>query len=69
MHGLALVPMEVTNAGQEIVSKAVALGPIATAVVLHEPEGVAMQKKFWSRVYESSTLAFEYFDDTAQATL
>jgi len=30
---------------------------------------VAMQKKFWSRVYESSTLAFEYFDDTAQATL
>ena len=37
--------------------------------MLHEPEGVAMQKKFWSRVYESSTLAFEYFDDTAQATL
>ena len=69
VHGLALAPMEATNAGQEIVSKAVALGLIATAVVLHEPEGVAMQKKFWSRVYESSTLAFEYFDDTAQATL
>jgi len=61
--------MEATNAGQEIVSKAVGLGLIATAVVLHETEGVAMQKKFWSRVYESSTLAFEYFDDTAQATL
>ena len=38
------------------------------AVVLHEAEGVEMQKKFWSRVYESSTLAFEYFDDTTLAT-
>ncbi|MCG7812719.1 hypothetical protein F0261_15935 [Alteromonas sp. 07-89-2] len=68
VHGLALAPMQATNAGQEIVSKAVALGLVATAVVLHEPEGVEMQKKFWSRVYESSTLAFEYFDDTTLAT-
>ena len=68
VHGLALAPMQATNAGQEIVSKAVALGLVATAVVLHEAEGVEMQKKFWSRVYESSTLAFEYFDDTTLAT-
>ncbi|WP_334018804.1 hypothetical protein [Alteromonas sp. S015] len=68
VYGLALAPIEAINAGQQIVSKAVALGLVATAVVLHESEGVAMQKKFWSRVYDSSTLAFEYFDDTAQAT-
>jgi len=68
VHGLALAPMEATNTGQAIVSKAVSSGLAATAIVLHEPEGITMQKKFWSRVYESSTLPFDYFDNTQDAT-
>lgn len=67
VHGLALAPMEATQSGQAIVSKAVTKGLAATAIVLQEPEGITMQKKFWSRVYASSTLPFEYFDNSQEA--
>ncbi len=67
VHGLALAPMEATNSGKAIVTKAVSVGLIATAIVLHEPEGKAMQEVFWSRVYASTSLPYQYFDNTEEA--
>ncbi|MAG68457.1 MAG: hypothetical protein CMK74_21690 [Pseudomonadales bacterium] len=67
VYGLALAPMEATDRGHEIVQKAMALGLAATAVILHESEGAAMQRKFWSRIYAGSGLPFEYFSSTHEA--
>ncbi len=67
VHGLALAPMEATISGQAIVAKATSTGLIATAIVLHESEGKALQKIFWSRVYASSQLPYKYFDATEEA--
>lgn len=61
VHGLALAPMEASNSGQAIIHNAVDAGLVATAIVFHETEGMEMQKKFWSRVYTSTSLPFEYF--------
>lgn len=68
VHGLALAPLAATNDGQSIVSKAVAKGLVATAVVLHEKEGLEMQKTFWSRIYASSDLPFRFFMTIDDAT-
>ena len=68
VHGLALAPMEATADAQLIVDEAVDSGLVATAVVLHEPEGLALQQKFWSRIYDASTLPFQFFSETSEAS-
>ncbi|MEC8230157.1 MAG: hypothetical protein VX061_01835 [Pseudomonadota bacterium] len=68
VNGLALAPMAATNSGQLIVDKAVAQGLVATAIVFHETEGAELQRKFWSRVYETSSLPFAFFPTTKEAT-
>lgn len=68
VYGLALAPMEATDDAQLIVDEAVDSGLVATAVVLHEPEGLALQQKFWSRCYDASTLPFQFFCETPKAS-
>lgn len=68
IYGLALAPMEATADAQLIVDEAVDSGLVATAVVLHEPEGLALQQKFWSRIYDSSTIPFQFFSETPKAS-
>lgn len=68
VYGLALAPMEATADAQLIVDEAVDSGLVATAVVLHEPEGLALQQKFWSRIYDASTLPFQFFSETSEAS-
>ncbi len=68
VYGLALAPMEATADAQLIVDEAVDSGLVATAVVLHEPEGLALQQKFWSRIYDASTLPFQFFSETPKAS-
>ncbi|TKB05069.1 hypothetical protein E5672_02965 [Alteromonas portus] len=67
VHGLALAPMEATLDAQLIVDEAVDSGLVATAVVLHEPEGLALQQKFWSKIYDGSTLPFQFFNRSSEA--
>ncbi|QDG37816.1 hypothetical protein FJN14_04835 [Alteromonas mediterranea] len=68
VHGLALAPMEATADAQLIVDEAVDSGLVATAVVLHETEGLALQQKFWSKIYDASTLPFQFFSDSSAAS-
>ena len=68
VHGLALAPMEATSDAQLIVDEAVDSGLVATAVVLHEPEGLALQQKFWSKIYDGSTLPFQFFNRSSEAS-
>ena len=68
IYGLALAPMEATADAQLIVEEAVDSGLVATAVVLHEPEGLALQQKFWSRIYDASTIPFQFFSEAPKAS-
>ena len=68
IYGLALAPLEGTADAQLIVEEAVDSGLVATAVVLHEPEGLALQQKFWSRIYDASTIPFQFFSETPKAS-
>lgn len=68
VYGLALAPMEATVDAQLIVDEAVESGLVATAVVLHEQEGLALQQKFWSRIYDASILPFQFFTETSEAS-
>ena len=68
IYGLALAPMEATADAQLIVDEAVDSGLVATAVVLHESEGLALQQKFWSKIYDASTIPFQFFSETPAAS-
>ncbi|WP_338517081.1 hypothetical protein [Alteromonas gracilis] len=67
INGLALAPMTATSSAHAIVDKAVAKGLVATAIVFNETEGEELQKKFWTQLYEGSTLPFAFFSSRGDA--
>lgn len=67
VNGLGLAPMTATPSAHNIVVNAEVKGLVATAVIFHEKEGLELQKKFWTRLYEGSTLPFAFFDSQEEA--
>ena len=67
VNGLGLAPMAATTSAHDIVEKAEVKGLVATAIILNETEGLELQKKFWTRLYTGSSLAFSFFSNKEDA--